>query len=911
MTFSTLGKIHSDIDKVKLILRKKDKTFFNKYCHLFEQLKQSRQRFIDTINLTMEDGRTKPIKLFLVQHNLAFGPGHGVLQFIKEIHLPKGVLRSPSHNTMDMVEKWILEEVEAAATSTSLRHVLHNIKLGGACCAVALLELKRIDDHIEIVPINLTDIEEARLSREIGHRLVKYHIMGTESLWLEPDNLTTNEQIIQWVEDEALKTLSLRQLFTPRDKKLFETLNRIHHHAGTINRNSVDPDKTKRILETPYHDEAQDWLKEWKSTRRGETATEELLSRTSNAGKHYRRQILRISLKYRILPSLAKKILPVQRLLTVMHLPIKDYKPNGQIAILDTGIAPAIVEQHITKLPNLHDEDIVVISVLAKRLGGSSPEMIVQLCRIYIEAAYNLGAKVVLLCNTMDANARETLAKEFNIPILGPIRPAIQAVKKYLEPKNSGRHTIGVIATRATIAAGAYERETGKSMPAARILNVIAPLLATLIDMIATGVSGSEITHQRNVAILEANLLPLTKKNIDILVLGCTHYSVFEQAIHDFWIRSTGKDIVIVNSSRELPKFTAAYLKENRILSTRSNAHKGTLSHIASQEYAAEFKRGVMNITGRNVKVIPMDIGKVVGRLSEKERFFQETVYKESREDVNLRAFIINSNLSAEAKVAIADTLYGAGNLNKNHSHREILTIELTDELMRELVLLAIRDTGMLRILSSAVHSDLEVVEAENRKGEHNIFVRNTTQNFFIIGENNHFTRVLLPSEKNFFSGLLYFKTAAGKFIHVDQLDLSFFPNTLFQPRHHRELNEFNEALKEIKKIKQEMEWNKEYPRHSKDSALKVKNYLDRIGFQGVSLETKKTEDIIHTYVILILMDTEVIVDISASQYEVWKGAGAVSCMRDLGVVVIPRSEVENMQKSDPESLFFYHGKHP
>lgn len=911
MTFSALGKIHRDIDKVKLILQKKDKIFFNKYSHLFEQLKQSRQRFIDTINLNMEDGGSKSIKLFLVQHNLAFGPGQGSLQFIKEIHLPKGLLKTPSHNTMDRVEKWILEEVEASATTSSLCHVLHNIKLGGACCAVALLELKRIDDHIKIVPIHLTDIEEARLSREIGHRLVKYHIMGPESLWLEPDNLTTNEQTLNWVEDEALKTLSLRHLLTPRDKKLLQTLNKVYQQTEGINRNSVGLDNPSSILETPYHDEALFWLKEWRATRRGEVATEELLSRTSKAGKQYRRQIVRISLKYRVLPSLAKKILPVQRLLTVMNLPMKDFKPNGQIVILDTGIAPAIVEQHITKLEDIHDEDVVVMSVLAKRLGGSSPETIIQLCRIYIEAAYNLGAKVVLLCNTMDANARETLTKEFNIPILGPIRPAIQAVKKYLDQKNFDKPAIGVIATKATIATGAYECETGKSIPTAKVFNVIAPLLATLIDMIATNKTDSEITHQRNVAILEANLLPLTKKSIDILVLGCTHYGVFEQTIHDFWIRCTGKDIAVVNSSKELPNFTADYLKENRMLSTRSDTHKGTLSHITSQEYAAEFKRGIRKITGRSVKVIPMDIGEVVGRLSDDDRRFQETLFKESREDVNLRTFIIRSNLSAEAKVAIADTLYGTGNLNKIHAHREILPIGLTDELMRELVLLAIRDIGMLKILSSIIHSDLEVVEAENSNGEQNIFVRNSTQNYFIVGENNGFTRILLPSEKNFFTGLLFFKRVVNKYLHVNRLDLSFFSKTHIDPRQQRELDKFNEALKKIKKIKQKMEWDKEYPKHSKEAALKIKHLLDRIGFDCVELETKRMEDIIHTYVILTLMDTEVIVDISASQYEVSKGAGGVSCMRDLGVVVMPRSEVERVQKSDPKSLFFYHQKHP
>ena len=904
-----LGKIHSDIDKVKLILRKKDKIFYQKHHHLFAQLKQSRQRFIDTINLDRGNGNTKSVKLFLVQHNLAFGPGQGVLKFIKQINLPKKVRMSSLQKARDIVEKLILDDVEATATAKSLHHVLHNMKLGGACCAVTLFELKVVDNQIKMVPIQLTDIEEAALAREIGYRLVKYHIMGPESFWPEPDNSSTNEQILNWVEDEALKTLSSRQMLTPRDKNLFETLNKIHVHLNE-NQNPNGLDSPESILKTPYHDAAVQWLNEWRATRRGEIAIEELLSKKSKVGRQYRRQILRMSLKYRVFPSLAKKILAVQRLLTVMNLPFKDYKPNGQIVILDTGIAPAIVERNILNLKELYDEDVLVISVLAKRLGGSSPKMILQLCRIYVEAAYNLGAKIVLLCNTMDANARAVLDKEFSIPILGPIKPAVNAAVQYWESQNPETRNIGVIATEATIRSKAYENEIKRSEPAAKVFNVVAPLLATLVDMNTSNNAESEIMSQKNISILEANLLPLINRNIDTLILGCTHYGVFEQAIHDFWIRRTGRDIYIVDSSRELPNYTATYLKENRILSLRSGEHRGTKTHMASEEDVTRFKQGVFQITGINAEVIPMDIGEVVGRLGEEDRLFQETVYKESKEDINLRAIIINSNLSAEAKVSISDKLYGAGNVNSYYSDGEILRIDFKDEYLRELVWLAIRNKDMLHILSSVTGSDLHIIEQCNEFGVKQIFVRSTTQNYFIIGENKNFIHVLLQSNKNFIQGLLSFKSL-NKYILVNKLDLSFFNKTVATYHQRGELDKFNEALKICNKIKQKMEWDKEYPKHSGACAIKVKQYLERIGFLNVQIETKKTDETTHSYVTVILLNTEVIIDICASRFELIRMGPGVFYMRDIGIVVIPRLEVARVQKSDPISLFFYHGRRP
>jgi glutamate dehydrogenase/leucine dehydrogenase len=150
--------------KVKLILQEKDKDFYDKHSHLFDQLEGPRQRFIDTINLSMDDGTTKPIKLFLVQHNLAFGPGQGVLRFIKHVHLPKGIGNGSLEDAKDMVENLVLEEVEVAAMEKSLYHALYNVKLGGASSSVALLEVKEVNGQFQIVPLDLTKTEIARLS---------------------------------------------------------------------------------------------------------------------------------------------------------------------------------------------------------------------------------------------------------------------------------------------------------------------------------------------------------------------------------------------------------------------------------------------------------------------------------------------------------------------------------------------------------------------------------------------------------------------------------------------------------------------------------------------------------------------------------------------------------------------------
>ncbi len=616
---TALGKIQSRIDKVKLIIQDKDVGFYNKHSHLFERLEEPRQRFIDTINLKMDDGSIKFVKLFLVQHNLAFGPGQGALKFIKHVFLPEGIEKVSLADIKDIVENIVLEEVESSAMEKSLYHALHNVKLGGASSAIMLIDIEDIEGEIKAVPIHLTESETVRLAREVGNRLVKYRIMGPNGFWPEPDGVTTNEQILDWVEDEALNTLLVKQLLSSKEKDLIEILGKVHDRMDEKNKVSGGINDAIGIMETPYHDAAIMWLKEWRTSRRGRMVIEELTSEESKVSKHYRQLVSRTERKYDVMPAIAKDMIAVKRLLAVMHLPFRDYRPNGQIVIMDTGIAPIIMQEHLSKLEELSSEDVVVIRILSRRLGGSSPKRIEQLCRIYVEAAYNLGAKIVLLCNTMDANARAVLEKGFSIPILGPILPAVEAVFRLEKANGTEVKNIGIVATKATIESGAYIDEIRKYSRDVKICCVAAPLFATMVDMSEFDKMRSQVISQRNISIIDANLKPLMEENIDILILGCTHYGVFEQAIHEIWKSRTGKEILVVDSSRELSYYTRAFLRQNKILSLRIE-QKGNVSYIASEEDAPGFARKVSEITGCTADVAPIDIGEVVGGLSEEDR---------------------------------------------------------------------------------------------------------------------------------------------------------------------------------------------------------------------------------------------------------------------------------------------------
>jgi glutamate racemase len=299
----------------------------------------------------------------------------------------------------------------------------------------------------------------------------------------------------------------------------------------------------------------------------------------------------------------------------------------------------------------------------------------------------------------MDANARATMVKEFSIPILGPIVPAVEAVFRIEKIYGTRAKSIGVIATKATIESGTYINVIRSYNKDVKIFSIATPLFATMVDTGEFEKMRAQVISCRDKCIIEANLRPLMEKKIDVLILGCTHYGVFGQAIHEIWKNCTGEDIHIVDTSEELSHYTRNFLEENKILSLRVE-QKGRVSYVASEAETPRFERKVLEITGCTSKVEPIDIGEVVGRLSEEDISFQKTVARESEKDLNLRADIINSNLSAETKVAIADKLYGVQDKGDSQFNSEILSLELKDDHIKEISSLTTQNEELLKILS-------------------------------------------------------------------------------------------------------------------------------------------------------------------------------------------------------------------
>ena len=120
------------------------------------------------------------------------------------------------------------------------------------------------------------------------------------------------------------------------------------------------------------------------------------------------------------------------------------------------------------------------------------------------------------------------------VPIIEPTAREAARVTK------SGK--VGVIATDATVASGAFTSELGRYKSVLSVREIRAQKLVALIE---GGVTDSTITKSGRRELLRI-LSPLFEEDIDTLILGCTHFPHLEEEIARCF-----PSLKIVNPSRE------------------------------------------------------------------------------------------------------------------------------------------------------------------------------------------------------------------------------------------------------------------------------------------------------------------------------------------------------------------------
>lgn len=217
---------------------------------------------------------------------------------------------------------------------------------------------------------------------------------------------------------------------------------------------------------------------------------------------------------------------------------------TNPIGFFDSGIGGlTVVKSFLRSMPN---ENLVYFGDTARvPYGSKSNDTVIEYS---LQAANFLLRKniklLVVACNTASSVALTELRKFLTIPVIGMIEPGAKLA--LMETRNK---KIGVIGTNATINNKAYSHELKKLNPKLKVFEKACPLFVPLAEEGWTD-------HKATELIAKEYLAEFKEKDIDTLILGCTHYPILSEIIQ----KVVGKKVNLVDSGTPSARLVEDYL---------------------------------------------------------------------------------------------------------------------------------------------------------------------------------------------------------------------------------------------------------------------------------------------------------------------------------------------------------------
>ena len=254
-------------------------------------------------------------------------------------------------------------------------------------------------------------------------------------------------------------------------------------------------------------------------------------------------------------------------------------KNENPIGIFDSGIGGTSIWKEIHALmPN--ENTLYLADSKNAPYGLKSKEEIIALSCKNTEFLLEKKSKIIVVaCNTATTNAIKELREKYNVPFIG-IEPAIKPAA--LQSKTQ---KIGVLATKGTLNSDLFH----KSIANHPNIEIIEQIGHGLVQLIENGAMNDPEMKK----LLESYLKPMVEKNIDYLVLGCSHYPYLIPQIREI----IPARIKIIDSGEAVAKQTKNILNQYHLLNDSKEKSK--------QIFYTNSETNVLNtILGNNETVI-------------------------------------------------------------------------------------------------------------------------------------------------------------------------------------------------------------------------------------------------------------------------------------------------------------------
>lgn len=218
-----------------------------------------------------------------------------------------------------------------------------------------------------------------------------------------------------------------------------------------------------------------------------------------------------------------------------MSIVTEETHSSAPIGVFDSGVGGLTVAREIMR--NLPNERMVYFGDTARvPYGSKSQETVIRYSRQIIRFLQTQHVKaIVIACNTASALALDAIEGELDIPILGVLRPGAKVAAETTKNKR-----VGVIATESTIRSGMYDRYIKAHDPEITVYGKACPLFVPLVE---EGWLKDPVTEE----VARRYLKELLEKDIDSLILGCTHYPLIRSLMR----KIVGDEVQLVNPAYE------------------------------------------------------------------------------------------------------------------------------------------------------------------------------------------------------------------------------------------------------------------------------------------------------------------------------------------------------------------------
>lgn len=222
---------------------------------------------------------------------------------------------------------------------------------------------------------------------------------------------------------------------------------------------------------------------------------------------------------------------------------------SDPIGMFDSGVGGTSILKEIHELMPL-ERIIYLADSQNAPYGRKSKDEIIELAFKNTDLLLEMGCKIIVVaCNTATTNAIDELRKKYKIPFIG-IEPAIK--KAALA---SSKKSIGILATKGTLTSELFTKTSSLYTKDIKTIEVIG---TGLVEAIESG----KVLEASTEKLLKEIMQPIIEKDIDYLVLGCTHYPYLIPQLE----KILPSHVKIIDSGKAVARQTKTILEVNNQL---------------------------------------------------------------------------------------------------------------------------------------------------------------------------------------------------------------------------------------------------------------------------------------------------------------------------------------------------------